>query len=126
MQARTRRGLMEFHQLLAFLEPPQGGRDRADIQRVGREIQQMVQHASDFGEQHPDPLAAIRHGDAQQLLDGEGEAVLLTHRGDVIQPVEIRHRLHIRLVFDQLLGAPMQQADMRIGPLHHFAVQFQD
>src|SRR5262249_17179071 len=31
MQARTGCGLMELHQLFAFLESPQAGRDRADI-----------------------------------------------------------------------------------------------
>ena len=117
---------MELHQLLAFLESPQAWRDRADIQRVGRHVQQMVQHARDLGEQHADPLPALRHLDAEQLLGRQCEGVLLAHRRDVIEPVEIRHRLHVGLVFDQLLGAAMQQADMRIGAFHHLAVHFQD
>ncbi len=55
----------------------------------------------------------------------EREGVLLAHRRDVVEPVEIGHRLEIGLVLDQLLGAAMQQADMRIGALDHLAVHLQ-
>ncbi len=63
--------------------------------------------------------------DAQQLLDGEREGMLLAHRRDVIEPVEIGHRLQIGLVLDQLLGAAVQQADMRVGALDDLAVHLQ-
>src|SRR5262249_20985510 len=53
------------------------------------------------------------------------EGMLLVHRGDIVEPVEIRDRLQIGLGFDQLLGAAMQQPDMRIDALHHLAVEFQ-
>jgi hypothetical protein len=43
--------------------------------------------------------------------------MLLVHRRHVIEPVEIRHRLKVGLVLDQLFGAAMQQADMRIDAL---------
>ena len=45
---------------------------------------------------------------------------------DIVEPVEIRDRLQIGLVLDQLFGAAMQQADMRIDALDDFAVQFED
>ena len=35
---------------------------RADIQRVGRDVQQVVEDAGDLGEQHADLLAALRRG----------------------------------------------------------------
>ena len=35
------------------------------------------------------PVRAQRHFEPEQLLDGEDEAVLLAHRRDVIEPVEI-------------------------------------
>ena len=50
--------------------------------------------------------------------------MLLVHRRDIIEPVEIRDRLQIGLVLDQLFGAAMQQPDMRIDALDHFAVEF--
>ena len=51
--------------------------------------------------------------------------MLLVHRRDVVEPVEIRHRLQIGLVLDQLLGAAMEQPDMRIDALDHFAVELE-
>src|SRR5262245_9873923 len=50
--------------------------------------------------------------------------MLLVHRRDIVEAVEIRDRLQIGFVLDQLLGAAMKQADMRIDPLHHLAVEF--
>ena len=64
-------------------------------------------------------------GQAQQLLGRQAEGMLLVHRRDVIEPVEIGDRLQIGLVLDQLLGAAMQQTDMRIDPLDHLAVELQ-
>ena len=86
----------------------------------------MIENAADFVIEHADVLGARRRFDAQQLFGGQTEGMLLVHRADVIQPVEIGHRLGIGLVFDQLFGAAMQQADMRVRPLDHFAAHFQD
>ena len=69
--------------------------------------------------------ARLRDLDAEQLFGREAEGMLLVHRRDVIEPVEIRDRLQVGLVLDQLLGAAMQQADMRIDALDHFAVELQ-
>ena len=70
--------------------------------------------------------AADRHGHAEQALDGEAERVLLVHRRDVVEPVEIGDRLQIGLVFDELLGAAMEQPDMRVDALDELAVKLQD
>ena len=51
--------------------------------------------------------------------------MLLIHRRDIIEPVEIRDRLQIGLLLDQLFGAAMQQADMRIDALDDFAIEFE-
>ena len=51
--------------------------------------------------------------------------MLLIHRRDIVEPVEIRDRLQIGLVLDQFLGAAMQQTDMRIDAGDDFAVEFQ-
>ena len=63
--------------------------------------------------------------EAEQLLGREAEGVLLVHRRDVIEPVEIGDRLRIGLVLDQLLGAAVQQPDMRIDALDDLAVELQ-
>ena len=49
--------------------------------------------------------------------------MLLIHRRDVVQPVEIRHRLQIGLVLDQLFGAAVEQPDMRVDALHDLTVE---
>jgi hypothetical protein len=49
--------------------------------------------------------------------------MLLIHRRAIVQPVEIRYVLRIGARFHQLFSAAMQQADVRIDSLDHFAVQ---
>ena len=61
----------------------------------------------------------------EELLDRKAEGVLLVHRRDIVEPVEIRHRLQVGLVLDQLLGAAVEKPDMRIDPLDDLAVELQ-
>src|ERR1700761_5214166 len=51
--------------------------------------------------------------------------MLLIDRRDIVEPVEIRNRLEIGLVLDQLFGAAVEQADMRVDPLDHLAVKLE-
>src|SRR5690606_6338291 len=83
------------------------------------------QKPTDLAVKHADELRAARYLKMQQLLRGQAERVLLVHRRDVIEPVEIRDRLQIGLVLDQLLGAARQKPDMRIDSLDDFAVEFE-
>ena len=123
---RAARGaLVEHHQLLALLEAPERRRQRADVHRLRGDVEEMREQPADLAIEHADELGALRHLDAEQLLDGEAEGVLLVHRRDVVEPVEIGDRLQIGLVLDQLLGAAMQQADMRIDALDDLAVELQ-
>ncbi len=126
VHARARRPLVEHHQLLAFLEAPERRRQRAHVERLRRDVQQMIEDAADLAIEHADQLPAPRHLDAQELLDRKAEGVLLVHRRDVVEPVEIRDRLQVRLVLDQLLGAPVQQPDVRVHALHDLAVELED
>ena len=52
--------LVELHQVLALLEPPEQRRHRTDIQREGREVQQVVEDPRELREQHPDVLRRAR------------------------------------------------------------------
>ena len=61
----------------------------------------------------------------EQLLRRQAERVLLIDRRDVVEPVEIRDRLQIGLVLDQLFGAAVQKPDMRIDALDDLAVEFE-
>ena len=85
----------------------------------------MRQQPADLAIEHADQLSAPRHLDAEKLFRRQTERVLLIDRRDVIEPVEIRDRLQIGFLFDQLLGAAMQEPDMRIDALDHFAVELE-
>ena len=117
--------LIELHQDFPLLEAPQHRGHGAHVHALGGDVEKMVEQAGNLAEQHPDVLAPGRHLQAQQAFGGEYERVLLAHHRDVIQAVEVGDRLHVRLVLDQLFGAAMQQPDVGIGALYHFAVQFQ-
>ena len=85
----------------------------------------MGEDAANLGVEHTDELGAARNGEAQQLFCGHTKGMLLVHRRDVIEPVEIADRLQIGLVLDQLLGAAMQQADVGIDALDDLTVQLE-
>ena len=68
---------------------------------------------------------AQRHFEAEQLLDREHVAVLHAHRRAIIEPVEIGQSLEVGLVLAELLGAAVEQADMRIDPLDDLAVELE-
>ena len=51
--------------------------------------------------------------------------MLLIHRRDIIEPVEIRDRLEIGLLLDQLLGAAVKQADMRVDAGNDLTVELE-
>ena len=126
VHARAGGALVEPEDLLALLKDPQRRRQRADVERVRADIEQVVGDSRQLRIEHADQLGAVRHREAEQPLDRQHEGVLAVHRRDVVEPVEIRHRLEVGLVLDQLLGAAVQQADMRIGALDHLAVQLED
>ena len=118
--------LVEHHQFLALFITPQRRGQRANVHRLRRDVQQMRQQTADFGVEHADQLTTTRHFNIQQTLDRQTEGVLLIHRRAVIEPVEIGHILQIGARLHQLLGAAMQEADMRIDALDDFAVEFEN
>ena len=52
--------------------------------------------------------------------------MLVAHHRHIIQPIHVRQRLNIGLVFSQFFGGAMQQPHMGIGMLHDFAIQFEN
>ena len=51
--------------------------------------------------------------------------VLLIHRRDIVEPIEIGHVLQVRARLHEFFGAAMQEADMRVDPLDHLAVKLE-
>ena len=72
-------------------------------------------------------MSCARRGtvDPEQALDRERPGVLLVHRRDVVEPVEIGHVLKVGARLHQLFGAAMEEADMRIDALDDLAVEFE-
>src|SRR5690349_17812942 len=86
----------------------------------------MREETSDLRIQHTDQLRPLGHLNAKELFDREAEGVLLVHRRDIIEPVEVRHRLGVGFVLDQLFRSAVQQPDMRIDALDNLAVELED
>ena len=84
------------------------------------------QKPPDFRIQNADRLPACGSLDSQKLLGGKRKGMFLALRRGIIEAVEIADSLHIRLVFDQLFRAPVQQTDMWIGAFDNLAVHFED
>ena len=85
----------------------------------------MIEDAPDLAIQHAHIRATLGHRNAGKPLDGQAEGVLLIHRRDIVEPVEIADALQIGLVFQQLFGAAMKQTDMRVYTLDDLAIQLQ-
>ena len=124
MHAGTRDGLVGIHQVLALAEGVEHHGHRADVEGVAADPQQVVQDAGDSSNIVPDVLGA--HGTSTpQLLDGQTVGVLVAHHRHVVETVHVRHRLDPGAGLGELLGRAMQEADVRVGALDDFAVQFQ-
>ena len=51
--------------------------------------------------------------------------MLLIHRRDIVEPIEIGHVLQVGARLHELFGAAMQEADMRVDALDHLAVKLE-
>ncbi len=118
-------GLVHVHELLALLEAEEEHRHRADVEAVRAEPHEVVQDARDLVEHHADVLRALGGLDAEQPLDGEHVRVLVTHHGHVVEPVHVADGLVEGLGLGQLLGAAVQQPDVRIGLLDDLAIELE-
>ncbi len=125
VQARSRDRLVAVHQVFALAEAVQEHAHGADIKRVRAEPHQVVQDARDLIEQRADVLRTDRCLDAEQLLDGAHVAVLVAHHGHVVQPVHVADTLVERLGLGELLGAAVQQPDVRVGAVDDLAVHLE-
>ncbi len=125
VHARTRDRLVHVEQVFAFAERVDQDGGAAAIVAVRAQPHQVVHQARDLAEHHTDVLRTDRHLDAEQLFDRQAVGVLVAHHRHVVEPVHVRQRLDEGLVFGQLFGGAVQQADVRIGALHHLAIELQ-
>ena len=85
----------------------------------------MIQDSRDLVEHHADVLRAQGRLYAEQLFDRPDIGVLIAHHRHVIQPVHVADRLVEGFALGELLGRAVQEPDVRVGLLNHFAVHFQ-
>ncbi len=60
-----------------------------------------------------------------KLLDRHHVGVLVAHHRHVVETIHVADRLIERLALGELLGRPVQQADVRVGLLDDLAVHLQ-
>ena len=125
VHARARNRLIAVHQVFALAEAIQEHGHGADIQPMRAQPHQVIQYPGNLVEHDADILSAQRRPHTEQFLDRQHVAVLVAHHGHVVEPIHVADALIERLAFGQLLGTPMQQADMRIRALNDFAVHLQ-
>ncbi|OIQ68002.1 hypothetical protein GALL_504100 [mine drainage metagenome] len=125
VHARTRHRLVHVEQVFALAEGVQKNGHRPAVEAMRTQPHQVVEEAGDFGEHHPDVLPTQRHLDAQQLFDRQAVGVFVAHHRHVVEAVHVGQRLDIGLVLGQFFRGAVEQADVRIGTLHHFAVEFE-
>ena len=110
-------------QLLALAERVEHRRDRAELERVGAEEHQVVEHPVQLGEQGARPDRPLRHLHAEHLLDGEHHAELVGERRQPVVPVGQHDDLPVVADLEQLLGAAVHVADDRLGRDDPLAVE---
>src|SRR5690349_1546396 len=125
MHAAARHALVERQHGFARFHAPQSRRHRAHVERLERRVEDVIHQPAKLAEQHADVLTALGHFETQEFFDSEREGVFLIHRGDIVETIEIRHCLKIRLMLDQFFGAAMQEADMRIDASDYLPVEIE-
>lgn len=110
----------------ALLKAPERRGESADIHRLRRDVEEVVEDAADLAPEHADMLGPHGNLNPKELFRREAEGVLLVHRRHVIEAVEIGDRLKIGLVLDQLFCAAVKQSDMRIDALDDLAVKLEN
>ena len=125
MHACARHGLVHVKQVFTFAEGVDQNGRAAAIVAVGTQPHEVVQDAGDFGEHHTDVLRTFGHFQAEHFFDGQAVGVLIAHHRHIVQAVHVGQGLDVGFVFGQFFGGAVQQTNMRISALHHFAVELE-
>ena len=102
-------------ELLALAERVEDRGDRAELERVGAEEHQVVEHPVELGQQGARPDRPLGHLHAEHPLDAEHHAELGGERRQPVVPVGQHDDLAVVADLEQLLGAAVHVADDRLG-----------
>ena len=117
-------GLLEEGQdHLPLAEAVDHHRRRREVHAVGGHPHQMGGDPVELGQEHPDPVGAGRHLDAEERLDGKREDQLVVERRQVVHAGDVGGPLDVGQLLGGLLHAGVEVADHRLGPQHRLAVE---
>ncbi|GAA3051911.1 hypothetical protein GCM10020000_36570 [Streptomyces olivoverticillatus] len=112
-------------ELLALAEGVEDGGDAAELQRVGAEEHQMVEHPVQLGQQGARPHRALGDLHAEHPLDGDDDAQLVGERRQPVVAVGEHDDLAVVARLEQLLRAAVHIADDRLRLPDALAVEDQ-
>jgi hypothetical protein len=108
--------LEQRHHPLALAERVEEGRERADVEAVRAERDQVAADPVQLGADRPDHLRAPRDLEpGHQGLDGHAVAQVVVHRREVVVAVGVRQVLEPLDVLADLLRAAVEVAEVRLA-----------
>ena len=100
---------------LALAEAVEHGSHRADIKAIDAVEQHVACDAVQLAEYDADILCALGDLNAHQLLDGEDESEFAVEVTHIVEAVEERDDLAVKLALAQLFRAAMEVANVWLG-----------
>ena len=117
------RHLEQVEDLLAVAEAVPEHRDRAEVERAGAQPDEVGHDPVELHVQHAQVLAAARHLELEQRLDGVAEGHGVEEVRQVVHPLDDRDDLPVGLVLGGLLDAGVDVADHRDDVAHDLALE---
>ena len=114
VHARAGDHLHEVHDHLALAHGVEQRGHRAEVHRQRAGDQQVAGEPRQLGHQHADVLRPLRRLDVEELLDRQREGEVVGGRAEIVEPVGQREDLRVGEALGQLLGAPVEIADVGI------------
>ena len=123
VHALARGHLEEVEDAVAVAPAVPEDRDRAEVQRAGREPDQVRGDPVELEVQDAQVLRARRDLEADQRLDGAAVGHRVEVVGEVVHPLDDGDDLPVRLVLGGLLDAGVDVADDRLDVAHDLALE---
>ena len=117
--------LKDFQDLFPLAQAVKQRRQRADVERMRPQPEQVAGDALQFGEDRSNHARPQRRFRAQQFFDRLAIAQAVRNRRDVVHAVHVRRELLIAAVLGDFLDAAVQVADHAFRADDFFAVQAQ-
>ena len=125
-EPRSEGPLEQIENHLPLPETPQKNRHRADVERVGGQPEKMARDPRKLGHDGADEKSAVRNLPVEERFDRLDPGQIARGGGDVIEPIRIGDEHRVCDVLSDLLGAPVEVADIAIDVLDRLAVELED